>query len=197
MGRATLQRLLPVKIVAIFLSLIGLSLGLDDFRGNDGSTTKGATHLLARPLVLAYLLGYDILSPFQSVAGRSKRRVFSSYKRLGCTLGVALTLQQQNVCQRLQPMFARHLCTGAPLRPIGQIEVFQFRSIPTTVNTLLQFGRHFSQFTDGFRDSLLALRYFLEFFQLVADGSYLHLVKPPGALFAVTGNKGDGTSLFQ
>ena len=48
---------------------------------------------------------------------------------------------------------------------------------------------------DGAQHRLLALLYLKQLLVSVADGSYLNLVETTGALLAVAGYEGDGTTL--
>ena len=115
----------------------------------------------------------------------------------GSTLGIPFPLEQEDLGQRLKPLFTSYLGSRPSLGLVWQIDVFQFRCIPAGFDTLLQLWGHLSEVGDGLDDSLLTLFYLLEFVETVADGGYLHLVETSRPFFPVTRDKGDGTAFFQ
>ena len=194
MAGTALQRLFPFEIVAVFLGFVRVFLALDYFRLDEGFTTEGSTNLIARPLVLAHLFGYDVLG---SMYGSGDVRNVAHNKALGGLLGVGLALHHEDGGQRLQSLFACYLCTGAPLGFIGQIDVFQRRQVPTGLDALLQLAGHLVLFRNGFDDGLLAFGYFLQPFHAVADGCYLHLVQSARPFLAVAGDERNGAALVE
>ena len=192
---AALQGLVPVEIVAVLLGLVRVLLGLDHLRGDDGRAAEGATHLLARAFVLADHLGNDVLSPTESGFGRGDG--IATNKTLSGSLGVALTLLEQDLGQRLQALLAGHLGTGAALGAERQVDVLQLGGIPRLVDALLQLGRQLVLLADGLQDGLLAAGQLAQLVELLADGGYLHFVEAAGALLAVAGNEGNGAPLLE
>ena len=92
-------------------------------------------------------------------------------------------------------MFAGDLGAGAALGFIGEVDILELGGIPALVDALLQLGRHLALFGDGAHNGLLALLYLKQLFVTVADGGYLNLVESTGALLAIAGDEGDGTTL--
>ena len=194
MTGTTLQGLFPLEVVAVFLCLVSFFLGFDDFRLDEGLATESATHLIARALVFADLLGNDVLSTLQ---GHSNVRNVAHDKALGGTLGVWLTLHQQDGGQWFKPLFTGYLCTGSALGFVGQIDIFQCGAVPTVVDALLQLGRHLILLADGLDDGLLTLGNLLQLCQTIADSRNLNLVQSPSALLAIAGDERNGTTLVE
>ena len=61
MGRTAFQRFFPIKVVAIFRSLVSIGFSLDYLRDDESLTGEGISELLTATLVLADGLGDDIL----------------------------------------------------------------------------------------------------------------------------------------
>ena len=178
---AAFERLFPVEVVAVFRSLVAVGLRLHHLRGDDGRTAEEASDLLAALLVLADCLGDDILCATQAV--RDGQTV--SHEGACCLFRVAGALSHQYLRQRLQSLFAGHLCPGSASWLVGQVDVLQFRGIPAIVDALLQFGRHLLLTGYGLDDGLLTLADLFQPFVLVADGCYLYLVQSARAFLAI------------
>ena len=146
MTRTALQGFVPIKIVAVFGSLFAVGLCLDNLRGDAGCATEGATHLLATPLVLTHLFGNDVLS---TLDGRCDIGHITRHKAAGCRFRVAFPLKQENLCQRLQSLFASHLGSCAAAGFEGQIDILELGSVPTIVDTLFEFWRQLVLFANS------------------------------------------------
>ena len=194
MAGTTLQRLVPVEVVGIFRSLVGIGFRLDDLRGDESRATEAASDTLARALVLAHHLSNDVLCALQRGLGIGD---VAFDKAAGRSLGVRLALLQQQQCQRLQPLLAGHLRTCPALRLVGQIDVLQLRGIPARRDALFQLGRQLLLLGDGLRDGLLALLDLLQAVVLFADGSNLHLVQRPRAFLSVACDERDRGTVVQ
>ena len=130
--------------------------------------------MLTAALVLADGLGDDVLSALDS----SISIFHIALDKAFCSaLGVSFSLDEEDLCQRLQSLFTSHLGSGSALRLIGQVDILQFCRVPAGVDALLQFGCHLLEVGDGLRDRLLTFLYLFQFVVTVADGGYLHLVE--------------------
>ena len=103
----------------------------------------------------------------------------------------------QLVGQGLQAPLYGHGGAGAAFGFVGEVKVLQLGHIGGGENLLLQLGGELALFVDGGKDGLAAFVQLLQLDQQVADGGNLYLVQASGHLFAITGDEGDGGSLFQ
>ena len=194
MGGATLERLFPVKIVAVFCCLVSISLGFDNFGGDKCLTTEGIAELLARALVFADSLCYNVLCTFKGHIGIFYVTLDETFCSM---LWVSLALLEQNHGERFQSLFSGHLSTSATFGLIGEIDIFQFCRIPAVMDALFQFWGHFLEVSDGLDNRLLALLYLLQFLISVADGGNLHFVESSSTLLAIARDEGNCTAFLQ
>ena len=191
---AAFQGFLPVEVVAVLGCLIGVGLGFHHLRRDDGLPPEGTSHLLSAVLVLAHLLGYDVLS---ALDGSFRVGHLIGDEGECCVLGVSLALQQQCFGQRFQALLTGYLGTCAALGTVGQVDVLQFGGIPRRFDAFLQFGRHLALVADGFDNGFLTFQHLFQPLVGVADGCYLYFVQSARALLAVAGYKGYGATLVE
>ena len=194
MAGTTAQGFFPFEVVAELLCLVGVLLCLYHLTYNKSIPTELLAHDVAAFFIFGQLFGNDVLSTLEC---HLHVLYIASHKIHGCLLRIRCGVGEQHLCQWLQTLFTGHLSTCAPLGAVGQIDVLQFRRVPTLVNALLKFGCQLAKFGDGLEDCFLAFGYFLEFLVKVADLRYLHLIESSRTLLAVTGNEGDGTSFVE
>ena len=193
MARAAAQGFRPIEIVAIFQSF-ALILSLHHLAADDGIEGEGGAEGVARGLVLADLLGYDVGSSLQGIFGgfHLLAEVFPGFR-----LGVCPGFGEQDFSERLQPLLASHLCASATFGLEGEIDVFNLRGIPRGFNAGAKFGSEFSLCLYGFDDVFLAVLELHQAGVLIGYGCHLHLVEVARGFLAVTTDEGNGGTIVQ
>ena len=207
MAGTTLQGFAPVEVIAELLGsqFLGFAQGLrtlHTLRGDDGIELEIASDGIARLFVLGHHLGNDVLRPLEGFVGIG--HAFFGIDVL-CTFeldiplrGRALLevtgLRQQELCQRLQALFACHHGTCPALWLIGQIDILELGGIPAVVDAMMEGIGQFALLFDCGKYGNLALLQFTQFLVLVVDGSNLHFVERTGRLLAITADEGYGTT---
>ena len=136
--------------------------------------------------IFADLFGDDVARPLQRLVHGAH---FVRQKTFGFLLRIAVRAQQQALCERFESFFACHLCTSAAFGFEGQIDIFDFRRIPTSRDARSQFVGQRALCLDGFEHKSLAMLQFVELTMLFGHGGYGHFVQTARRFFAVTGNK--------
>ena len=106
-------------------------------------------------------------------------------------------LLQDGIGQRLQSGFASHLCTGATLLLIGQIDVLQRRRIPAVFYPLPQFGSELSLRVDGREDELLAVHQLVDIVEFGCHLSHLHVGHAARSFLAVATDEGHSSPVLK
>ena len=194
MRRTALQRFREVEIIRESLSLFLILLLSHHLGSDDGATSELPTDGIAAFLALVHHFSDDVLGALNSSISISHlvTHIFLSHLH-----DITFTLEEQSLCQRFQSRLTSNLCTGSALRFERQINVFQFRSVPAFLDTLLECIRQFSLFIDRLENGFLTFRHLLEFIVSLGDGFNVHLVHITRLLLTVSGDERDSTTLFE
>ena len=157
-------------------------------------TGELGTHHVARLLVLAHLLGYDVARAPQGIVLVLH---VPFHKRAHLRFQVILALHQEQRCQRFQSLLACHFGTCLPLGLVRQIDVFQFRSVPARINSRPKFGSEFPQSLYRGEHGFLAFRQLAQLLVACLYLAYLHLVHASRRLFPIAADEGNGGSTFE
>ena len=134
-ARAAAQWFREVEVVAVFGRTFVVALGFHHLRRYHSLALKRSAQPLSGLRILADGLGDDVLRSGDGVFRRFYHVVVHEPARHG--LYVAFALQQDDLCQRLQSLFACHLRPRASARFVGQVQILQFRGVPRLFNLLL------------------------------------------------------------
>ena len=192
--RTLLQWFREIEIVGEALRLFLILLLGYHLRSDDGTASELTANLIAALLILTYGFGDDVLGTLECSLHILH---LIAHKLPGSLFRIAFTLEEEQLCQRLQSSLTCYLCTCSALRLIRKIDVFQFGGIPALFDAFFQFIREFSLFLDGFEDSLFSLRHLREFLVSLCDGFNVYLVHITGFLLAVSRDKRNGAALFE
>ena len=193
-GGTAAERLGKVEVVGKLGSIFRVGFCLDHFGCYDGFPFERSPHLSACLFILADGFGNDVLC---SLDGSLHVAHLLADKPLGCHHRLLFALHHENDRQRLESLFACHLCPGAPFRLVGQVDILQFGGVPTVVNALFQFVGKFALRVDSVADGVLSFGHLLHFVVALTDGGYLYFVQSSSALLAIPADKGNGASLFK
>ena len=192
MRRASLQRFAEIKIITVFCPFLLFT--FHHFGTDDGSTAELLAHGVPTTFVLVELFGQNIRSPGQSLV-----RIL--YLPVHITSGhfayVRLTLHGDNYGQGFQSFLPGYLGTRTTFRFIRQIDVFQFRSVPTSLDSPFQFIGQLVLCPDGSQYRFLSFARLDQFVIHSFDFSDLHFIQPSGHLLTVTADKRDGSPSLQ
>ena len=191
-GRTTLQGFTEIEIIMKLRSFFLLA--LHHLGRNHGPAGKLCPHRPARPFVFAHLLGQDVAGAFQRVVHVFHIAFHESPHPL---FQPVLTLHEQHHGQGFQSFLPGRLGSGLTLRLVGQIKVFQFRRVPTLLDTFPQFVSHFSLPLDGGHDGCFALDQFFQPFVPIAHFAHFHLVKRTGRFLPVAADERDGSPFVE
>ena len=140
------------------------------------------------------MLGDDVACALQSRLGRVDLVVEEAF---GFEFGVVLGAQEQALCERFESFLARHLRSGAAFGLERQVDVFDFRGIPTLVNALAQLVGECALCLDRFDDEGFSMLQFVELSVLFGHGGHGHFVHSAGGFFAIAGDEGNSGSFVE
>ena len=99
--------------------------------------------------------------------------------------------------QRLQSCFACHLCSGATLLLVGQVDVLEHCGIPTGFYPAAQFGSELPLSVDGGKYELAAMFQLGDIVQLLGNLCHFHVRHAAGRLLAVAADEGNCGTIQQ
>ena len=192
MRSTSLQRFAEIEIILVLSCLFFLA--FYHFGSDDGLTGELVTDLVARTFVFADLFSNDITSPFQGIFFVFHLSFNKGTRARG---KIVFPLHHQNGCQWFQSLLSGYFSTCLSLGLVRKINILQFSSIPTSIDTFLQIGSEFALFLDSLEDSFLALGNFRKFVVPFLDFSNLDFIQSAGRFFAVTADERYGSSPVQ
>ena len=151
---------------------------------------------LARPLVLAHALCYDVLRALDGLLGRLDAFFLINIAQCSLADGCAV-LCLNDVGQRLQARLASHLRLRAALLFEGQVEVFQLAAVPARFDAAAQFVGQFILRLDALQDEVAAFLQFRQFVQQVAYLTDFHFRHAACGFLAVASDERNGGSVLQ
>ncbi len=145
-----------------------------------------AAHLLAEGGIFADPLGDNVARALHRFV-RGRHALFRAHegsRKIG--QGCRASLVPEVLRQRFQALVAGDGRLGAPLRLVGQVQVFQFGLFERRLDARLQFRGQLALFGDGVEHGFPALFELAEILQLFLNVADLDFVQVAGGLFAVT-----------
>ena len=150
----------------------------------------------ACPGILIDPFGHDITG-----AGQGVLDGFNFFLRIHIVsrnlLRLAAVLLEKCAGQRFESSRTGSHGTGFSLRPVGQVEVFEYRHGLRVQDILPERIGQVSMLLQRFENSLPALVQLCQLLQPVTDGRDVHFIQAAGGLFAVPGDKGNRRAVFQ
>src|SRR6516162_29901 len=105
--------------------------------------------------------------------------------------------REKRLCQWFEARFARDLSFRPPLRPIGQIKIFEPRLAVRGLDCMLECGVEFSLLTDAVEDNGPTLVQLAQIPKSLLERTQLGVIERSGRLLSVAGNKGHGRSAIE
>ncbi len=194
MGSQTGQGCLEVVVEGVDAALVGRA--LDALRAQDANLHRALAQPAADGGVVADGLGHDVARSGQGFLGRRRGLTQERLGQLRRRLGRA-RLGQDEIGQRAKPLLAGDAGPGAPLRPIGGVEVFQGGHVGRALHLRPQVGRQLTLLLDRGQHGRPPLVQRPQPLDLLGYVAQLLFVQCACGFLAIAGDEGDGVAVVQ
>ena len=188
------QRLAELEIVA------ELGTGLRLARTNSRTETAARPHFLAQGPdqrgIFDEALDDDRAGAFES-GGRVNHPLTRFDEPASHLFRALVGSREKRLCQWFETRFTRDLSFRPPLRPIGQIKIFEPRLAVRGLDCMLECGVEFSLLTDAVEDNGPTIVQLAQIPKSLLERTQLGVIERSGRFLSVAGNKGHGRSAIE